>query len=303
MKLSELKIQNIDFNIIKDGRFSTCGFLHQQKKNILSFISSKKYMNQLKNKNISSVVCTEDIINNVINTRDDIGIIVYRNPRELIFKISDMNMPKKFKSIISKNSIISNRAIINDNNVVIGENCIIEDNVIIKGNVVIRNNVRIGSGTILGGEGLMLYDSGNEKKIAIHNGFLYIDSNTKILNNCIIEKSIFKGDVTYLGKNIVLDSGVSISHGCNIKNSTIIAACAKICGYTRIGSDSYIGPSSVISNNLVLGNNCNVRIGSVVIDDLPDNSDVSSSFAIDHRVNLINRFSTEKQYRSISRRK
>jgi|GEM_PF-1522923 len=303
MKLSSLYLENSNFEIIREGTFNTCGFLHQGKKNILSFLSSKKYMNQLKNKNVSSIICTEDIIEMVIETRDDIGIIVYKNPRELIFKISDIVIPKKFKSIISSNSTISERAIISENNVCIGSNCVIEDNVIIKRNVIIRDNVHIGAGTILGCEGLMVYDSNNEKKIAKHNGYLYVDSNTKVLNNCLIEKAVFNGDITYIGKNIVLDSGVSISHGCNVRSNTIIAAGTKICGYTKIGANSYIGPGVVISNNLSLGENCNIRIGSIVIENLGKNSDVSSSFAMDHRVNLINRFAIVKHFKNIGGRK
>lgn len=303
MKLNEISIDDIKYRVVKDGNFSTCGFLHQSKKDILSFISSNKYINQLRNEKVSSVICTEDIVDEVVKKRDDIGIIIYYNPRELIFRISDKITPKKFKTIISSTAKISERAIISENNVYIGENCIIEDNVIIKENVILRNNVIVSAGTILGCQGMMLYNSKDEKKIAEHNGILYVDAFTKILNNCVIERAVFKGDVTYIGKNIVLDSGVSISHGCNIKGNTVIAACTKICGYTKIGESSYIGPRVVISNNLRLEDNCNIRIGSTVIDSLAQNADVSSSFAIDHQVNLINRFSTLKQFKNIERKR
>lgn len=299
MQLSEIYIDGERLEVYKNGIFNTCGFLHQQKKNILSFISSKKYLHELRNDKILSIICPKTMVNDVVNLRKDIGIIVYENPRELIFKISNKIKSKNFKSIISNSAKISDKAIISESNVYIGKDCIIEDNVIIKENVIIKDNVRIGTGTILGTEGLMVYDSGVNKKIAVHNGYLYIDSNSIMLNNIIVERAVFHGDVTYIGKNVILDSGVSISHGCKINSSTTLAACAKICGYTEIGKESYIGPGAVISNNIKLGDRCNIRIGSVVVDNLKKNSDVSSTFAIDHQMNLINRFNTLKNYKKI----
>lgn len=301
MKLSEIYINDQKIEIYKDGYFRSCGFLHQQKNDLLTFISSKKYLHQLKNKKISSIICPLEMIKEVVSFRNDIGIIIDQNPRGLIFKISNKIKAKKFKSIILDNSNISYKAIISKNNVFIGKNCIIDDNVIIKENVIIRDNVKIGAGTILGGEGMMIYPSNENKKIATHNGYLYINSNTIMLNNIIVEKAIFEGDVTYIGENVIFDSGVSISHGCNIKNDTTVAANTKICGYTQIGKESYIGPGTVISNNIKLGDFCNIRIGSVVIDNLADGSDVSSSFAIEHRINLIDRFNKLKKYKKVIR--
>jgi UDP-3-O-[3-hydroxymyristoyl] glucosamine N-acyltransferase len=303
MQLNDIKIKGIDFKIVKDGNFSTCGFLHQRKGNILSFISSKKYMSLLKNVSITSIICTDELVDDIVKLRNDIGILVYHNPRELIFEISNVFKPNNFKSIISNSAKISDKAIISNNNVYIGESCIIEDNVIIKENVIIRNNVTIGSGTILGSEGLMVYKLDNHKKVATHNGYLYINANSKLLNNIVIERAVFKGDITYIGKEVLIDSGVSISHGCKINNGTMIIACAKICGYTEVGENCYIGPSSTLTNNIKIGDNCNIRIGSVVVDNLEDNSDVSSSFAINHQVNLINRFNILRQFKNVIRSK
>lgn len=299
MRLKQISIQNEKYEVYKDGEFTNCGFGQQERKNMLTFIVSKKYINMLRNNNITSVICPGDLVPAITKLREDIGIIINDNPRRLLFRINNEIKPKKFKTIISGSAKISKYAHISEFNVIIGDNCIIDSNVIIKENVIVRNNVSIGPGCMLGAEGLMVYEIDGQKIIAEHNGFLYIDSYCKLLCNIVIEKAIFKGDMTYIGKDVLLDSGVSISHGCRINENTVITGCSKLSGYTNIGRNTYIGPGTVISNNLSIGDNCTIRIGSIVVDNLAENSDVSSNFAIDHTTNLISRFDVIKKYKKL----
>jgi UDP-3-O-[3-hydroxymyristoyl] glucosamine N-acyltransferase len=287
-----MKTEGLDYSgvkyIYRQGLFRTCGFLHQKKNGLLSFIESEKYIRLLENPCIKSVICTEDLLDEVARQRNDIGIIVSDNPRELLFKISADIKPKAFKSIINKTSKISATAIISPYNVYIGNNVTIGDGVIIKENTIIRDDVRIDDGTILGSEGMMLFEASGKKNMARHNGFLYISRDAVILSNVIIDRAVFYGDITLIGSNAVLDSGVSISHGCTIYDGVVVGANSKICGYTRIGANTYIGPGATVSNNLTIGEKCMIRIGSTVINNLKDNADVSSSFAVEHIANMLN---------------
>lgn len=294
MKLDNLNIKELSYNVVNNGEFLCCGFIHQRKKGLLSFITSKKYLLQLKNYSVSSIICPENLIEEVKKVKDNIGIISSENPRALLFKINNLFMPKKFKTIISSTAKISSKAIISDFNVYIGENVIIDDNVVIKPNTIIRDNVHIGAFSIISSDGFMTYELDDNFYIAEHKGYVYIDKDTKLLCNILIEKSVFYGETTYIGKNVIMDSGVSISHGCYVGNKVSLAANAKVCGYTKIGNNCYIGPMAVISNNLIIGDNCNIRIGSVVVNNLKNNEDVSGSFAIDHRLNLLNQYNKMK---------
>jgi|LSQX01.1.fsa_nt_gb UDP-3-O-[3-hydroxymyristoyl] glucosamine N-acyltransferase len=287
MKTEELGYSGIKY-VYRHGVFRTCGFMHQKKNGLLSFIESEKFLGMLKSPFISAVICTEELIDKIEKCRNDIGIIVSDNPRELLFKISSDFKPRTFESIIHKTARISSTAIISPYNVFIGSNVIIDEGVIIRENTIIRDNARIGAGTMLGPEGLMVYTYYGIKHIASHNGFLYINRDAVVLCNVIIERAVFHGDITFIGSNAVLDSGVSISHGCSICDGVVVGANSKICGYTKIGANSYIGPGSTISNNLIIGEKCKIRIGSTVISNLADGADVSSSFALEHQANMMN---------------
>ncbi|GAA0085617.1 hypothetical protein UT300007_20560 [Clostridium sp. CTA-7] len=293
MFLRNIRLDDTDFIVYKDGEFNTCGFTCQKKAKMLSFVLAQKYLLTIKNEDITCVICKEELLESVIALRPDVGIIICENPRKLIFKINEIFKNKYFYSKIDKSSRISDKAIISDKNVIIGKNCVIEPNVIIYENTIIKDNVYIGAGSIIGAEGFMVYNDINND-IAKHKGYVVIDSNTKILNNVNIEKAVFFGEVTMIGFNVILDSAVNISHGVNIKKSTMIGANSKICGYTSIGNEVYIGPGSTISNNLEIGNRCTVKIGSVVVENLKNESEVSSFYAIDHKINMYNRMKIMK---------
>lgn len=290
MKLDRLNIDDLRFNVVKNGEFYCCGFIHQRKKGLLSFIASRKYLLKLENSSVSCIICPESLVEEVRKIKSNIGIISCENPRALLLKINNLFMPKKFKTVISSSAKISSKAIISDYNVYIGENVIIDDNVIIKPNTIIRDNVVVGASSIISSDGFMLYELDDNLCIAEHKGYVYIDKDTKLLCNILIEKAVFYGETTYIGKNVIMDSGVSISHGVYIGNKVTLAANTKICGYTKIGNKCYLGPMSVVSNNLTIGNNCNIRIGSVVVNNLKDNADVSGPFSIDHKMNLLNQY-------------
>lgn len=302
MNLSDINLSEINCSIVRDGKFNNCGFLHQRKSDMISFIMSKKFLSYLNNKYITAVICTPDILDEVLKFRSDIGIAICDNPRRAIFKISSKIQAKQFTSIIHSSSEVAESASVSKHNVIIGKNCVIEANVIIRENVIISDNVTIGCGSVLGNKGLMVYKDGTDNIIADHNGFLYISEGVTIMPFCVLERGIFKGDITKIGKNSILDATTGISHGCRIGKNVTIAASSRICGYTDIGDETYVGPGVIVSNNLTIGRGCNLRIGSTVIENLKDNEDVSSSFAYNHNINMINRFRTIRKYKNMENR-
>ena len=92
----------------------------------------------------------------------------------------------------------------------IGKNSIIKNNVVIK-NAIVSDNVIISDNTTIGctGFGFDLKNMGSIN-LSPHIGIVHIDDNVSIGSNCSIDKA--KIDVTYIGKNSMIDNLVHIAH-------------------------------------------------------------------------------------------
>jgi UDP-3-O-[3-hydroxymyristoyl] glucosamine N-acyltransferase len=54
----------------------------------------------------------------------------------------------------------------------------------------------------------------------------------------------------------------------------------------RVGAECWIGAGALISNGLEIGGKSTVRLGAVVVKNLPPSSDVSGNFAQPHHHTL-----------------
>lgn len=128
-------------------------------------------------------------------------------------------------SYISKYSKIDSSATIQNNcvigrGVIIGKNVIIKDNTVIK-NAIISDNSIISENTTIGGTGFG-FDLQNmgSSNILPQIGIVHIDNNVSIGSNCTIDRA--KIDVTYIGKNSMLDNLIHVAHNVTIgSNSTL----------------------------------------------------------------------------------
>ncbi len=128
-------------------------------------------------------------------------------------------------------------------------------NITSKGGITIGDNVDIGAGTVI--------QCGRTRHT-------HIDDHTYINMLCGI------GHDVKIGKGCVIGMGVKIS------------------GYAEIGDNVQIDPDCYITNRVKIGDNSRIRIGSLVIRDIPSNSDVVGRPAID--------FEEYRMWRSIRRK-
>ena len=206
---------------------------------------------------------------------------------------------------IVKGSFVANSSVIHQSTnlgkncligrgVVIGKNCIIKNNVVIK-NTIIGDNVIIGDNTTIGstGFGFDLKNMGS-LNISPHIGIVHIDDNVSIGSNCTIDRG--KIDITYLGKNSMLDNLVHIAHNVILKQNVCIAAQVGISGSTIIGKNVVIGGQTGFAGHIEIGDNVIVAAKSGVTKNIQNNSTVAGFPAIDinnWKKNIIN----AKKYR------
>ena len=187
-------------------------------------------------------------------------------------------------SSISKYALIEENVQIGQNcmigrGVKIGKDCIIKNNVIIK-NTIIEENVIIGDNSTIGstGFGFNLSEMGTSHLLP-QLGIVYIERNVRIGSGCSIDRG--KIDVTFIGRNSMLDNQIHIAHNVIIGPYACLAAQNGIAGSTIIGSNVITGGQVGIAGHLKIGNNVKIAGKSGVTKNIKDNSTVAGFPAVD----------------------
>ncbi len=216
-----------------------------------------------------------------------------------------VNYPKGIsKSAVLSDDIVLGKEIYIGDTVVIGKRCVIEDNVkifpgvyigkevhigentIIYPHVIILDNVFIGkncviqAGSVLGGDGFGYAKiEGKYKKIP-QVGKLIIKDEVEIGPLCVIDRGALKD--TVIEKGVKIDALVKIAHNVVIGENSIITAQVGIAGSSNLGKNVIMGGQAGISDHITVGDNVVIAADSGVISNIPSNSFVSGSPAIDH---------------------
>jgi UDP-3-O-[3-hydroxymyristoyl] glucosamine N-acyltransferase len=155
-------------------------------------------------------------------------------------------------------------------NVVIGMNAVISDGVVIHDSTVIGDNVCVKANSVIGGTGFGYAVRRGHPPLKIpHFGGVVIGNNVDIGSCNTIDRGTFED--TIIGESVKTDNGVHIAHNVRIGDRTLLTAHVEISGSVNIGSDTWIAPKAAIKEKIRIGNNVLVGIGSVVINDIPDN--------------------------------
>jgi len=187
-------------------------------------------------------------------------------------------------SYISKQSNIHSSVSIGKN-CIIGRGVQIKSDSIIKNNVVIKNSI-IGSNVIIcdnstiGSTGFGFdFNKRGANYLNPQIGIVFIDNNCHIGSNCTIDRA--KIDITYIGKNCMLDNLIHIAHNVEISDNACIAAQTGISGSVKIGKNVTIGGQSGFAGHINIGDNVVIAAKSGVTKNLIDNSVVAGFPAID----------------------
>ena len=168
-------------------------------------------------------------------------------------------------------------------NVTLGTGVDIHPNVTVYDNVQIGNNVIVRANAVLGAEGLDygVNDEGELERVP-HLSGLRIGDNVDIGSNTTIQKGILRptviGSGSKIGPNCNIGHEVVIGRNCIVTGMTIVA------GATEIGDNTFIAPHSTIKNSIRIGKNVFVGIGSLVMNNVPDNSTIVGRPAVDLEV-------------------
>lgn len=165
--------------------------------------------------------------------------------------------------------------------VALGNNVIIHPNVTIYPGVHIGSNVEILPGAVIGAPGFgHVRQSDGSLEPFPHIGGVKISDNVTIGSNTCIDSGGLSP--TLVGAGVKIGNLTQIAHNVEIGENCLVGTRVQVAGGTKIGEGTEIWAGVTISNNRRIGRNCNIKIGSVVITNLPDGAVVSGNFAIPH---------------------
>ena len=276
-------------SILKDGIFENLGSAKtQNKNNVLCYAVNVEYFNIAKNNpNISAI-----IIPSSLKVETDKAIIIDDEPDILYGNILNyfikngllypkMEYYQDQSASIDPSAFISKKTYIGAN-VQIGRNVIINDYTIIEDDCIIGDNV------VLGCDGFYFKRDKSGKFVKfLHAGGVHLEKNVEIMINSIVQRA-HDAEFTIIGEGSKVSVNSNISHSAIIGKHNMITGNVQIAGRVKMGDYCWIGNSVTISDSVEIGNNVKIRVGSVVVNNVLDDGDVSGNFAYNHTKNIKN---------------
>ena len=183
----------------------------------------------------------------------------------------------------------------------IGDNCVLKSLVMIYPGVkigdrffahshaVVRENVRIGNdvilqnGVVIGGDGFGFVPrpDGTFYKI-VQAGTVVIDDGVEIQANSCIDRAAV-GE-TRLRRGVKVDNLAQVAHGCDIGENSLLCSQVGVSGSAKLGRNVILTGQVGVAGHLTIGDRVIVTPQSGVPNDVPPNTTISGSPAVDHAV-------------------
>jgi UDP-3-O-[3-hydroxymyristoyl] glucosamine N-acyltransferase len=275
MKLRDVSAL-IKGQIIGDGEVEITGAagIFDAKDKDITYISSAKWLKELKNSKASAVIVKEPV------EELDKPQIICKNPQYAFAKLLSYFYVKPFafrgiseKAFISEKAhigqdvtvypfaYISDGAAVGSNSIIysgvfigedsgIGEGCVIYPNVVIREGVKIGNSVIIHPGTVIGSDGFgYVFEDGVHQKIPQVGGVI-IEDDVEIGANVTIDRATTGN--TIIGRGTKIDNLVQVGHNVHIGKNVILVAQVAIGGSSKIGDGVILGGQVGVADHAVI---------------------------------------------------
>ena len=238
------------------------------------------------NPNVVAIITTPELATEACAP----GVAVSTNPRLAFFRIyrqvavADMAYsPSAFGQgtgcNIHSSAVVSSRTRIG-NHVTIAANAVVEDF------VEIGDNTYIGANAVIGAEGMItVWEQDGSPLLIKHAGGVKIGHDVVILAGAVIAKSLYRS-YTRIGDYSQIGILANIGHGVGIGKRCVISGNCVVTGRTELGDNVWMGVSASVAPGLKIGAGAQIKMGSIVVRDVPPAQVVSGNFALPHKVNM-----------------
>lgn len=168
----------------------------------------------------------------------------------------------------------------------IGAGSAIGPRVVINGPVAIGRDVQVDAGAVIGCEGLYAKQIAGTRRHVPHFGGVEIGDGAFIHAGAVIVRSAVHGEATRIGRHAHIGILSNIGHDVQIGEAATVSSNVVVAGRARVGARAWLGASSTVSNMVDIGDDAEVRLGAVVVQDVPASGDVSGNFALAHARNM-----------------
>src|SRR5579863_3601579 len=218
------------------------------------------------------------------------AVIISDKPDELFYAvhntaIHEPDAKTAVKGTVHKSARIAASAVVGPE-VSVGAGSVVGEGALLTGPVSVGEGCVIHPHATIGTFGLFAKTILGKKMHVQHFGGVVIGDGSVVYTAANIARSVNYGEATRIGREVHVGLHVNVGHDCSIGDRTDISGLSLIAGRVEIGEDCWIGANAAIANALTIGKGSKIRIGSVVIDDLPPGSDVSGNFALPHATRL-----------------
>jgi UDP-3-O-[3-hydroxymyristoyl] glucosamine N-acyltransferase len=257
------------------------GFVWTRRDGLVCLATNRSYLLQAReNEQVRVIIAPPEVVGSLSVSGK--CLVVCRQAEDLYLYLHTMQIPDEDLPQTIHNSAEIDESAVLRGNVCIDRGVRIGPRVIVNGPVVIGHDTRIDAGAIIGCEGLYAKSILGRRQHIPHFGGVEIGPSAFIHAGAVIVRSAIRSEATRIGASAHVGIMANVGHDVEIGDAATLSSHCVIAGRARIGARAWVGASAVISNAISIGDDARIRLGAVVIRDVPAGGDVSGNFADSH---------------------
>lgn len=265
---------------LDDGRQT--GFAHTRQEGVVCLAMNRDYFIEAQdNPCVVAVIAPPE----VAGEREIPGkaLILSRRAEELYLHLHLEQLPDPVVDVLDiHDSALIDASVLLRGHVRIEAGVHIGPRAVIAGPALVRAGAHIDAGAIVGCDGLYAKTLRGRRLHMPHFGGVEIGTQAHIHAGAVIARSAIRGEATRVGDAAHIGIMANVGHDAQIGESATLSSHCVIAGRARIGRNAWVGASATVSNAIRIGEGARVRLGAVVVRDVPAGASVSGNFAIEH---------------------
>jgi sugar O-acyltransferase (sialic acid O-acetyltransferase NeuD family) len=111
----------------------------------------------------------------------------------------------------------------------------------------------------------------------------HLAPSTSVGNGALIGPGVVVGAYTAIGDHVVVGRGSLIGHHTEIGEFATLGPGANVAGNARLADDVFVGMAASVRDHISIGREAVIAMGAVVVDDVPERTEVRGIPARPHR--------------------
>ena len=293
IRLSDIGLR---VSVLADATFAHLGTADDAQPGALAYCENEHYLAvALANPNVAAILVREEHLKRSEQQspiRSGLGIAITGQPKVVYWGLHNrlvsegtLHPPMEMEFGIGSHVHVHPSASISPLSR-IGDRSQIGPGAVVDDYSIIGEGCRLGPGAVVGAEGLQTVTDGNTLISVRHGGGARLGDGVTVLANAVVSRAA-RPVFTEVGNDCVISILSSVGHRSNLGRGCQLAGNVVVGGSVRMGEFVWVGPAACIKDGLRIGHRAQIKLGSVVVSDVPDDGVVSGNFAIPHRRNLL----------------